>query len=211
MHNLISEKIEEYCAQHSLPESPIFKDLVKETYSKTELPQMQVGQLEGDFLRLLVRISRANRVLEIGTFTGYSALAMAEGLPEDGKLITCDIDPVNTQIAKKFWEKSIHGKKIELKLGPALETLKSLEYPFDLAFIDADKENYVNYWEEILPKMRPGGLIVADNVLWSGRVLDPKEKSDHAIVSFNRHVKKDARVESVMLTVRDGITLAWKR
>ena len=211
MHNLISEKIEEYCAQHSLPESPIFKDLVKETYSKTEMPQMQVGQLEGDFLRLLVRISKAKRVLEIGTFTGYSALAMAEGLPEDGQLITCDIDPTNTQIAKKFWEKSPHGKKIELKLGPALETLKSLEYPFDLAFIDADKENYVNYWEEILPKMRPGGLIVSDNVLWSGRVLDPKEKSDHAIVAFNKHVKKDARVESVMLTVRDGITLAWKR
>jgi caffeoyl-CoA O-methyltransferase len=135
---------------------------------------------------------------------------MAEGLPDDGKLITCDIDPETTKIAKKYWSRSTHGKKIELKLGPALETLKTIEGLFDLVFIDADKVNYINYWELCLPKVRPGGLLVIDNVLWSGSVLNPEDETERAIDEFNKHVYNDKRVEVVMLPIRDGVTLAWK-
>ncbi len=135
---------------------------------------------------------------------------MAEGLPDDGKLITCDIDPETTQIAKKYWSRSPHGKKIELKLGQALETLKTIEGLFDLVFIDADKVNYINYWELCLPKIRPGGLLVIDNVLWSGSVLKPEDETERAIDEFNKHICNDKRVEVVMLPIRDGVTLAWK-
>lgn len=166
--------------------------------------------MEGLLLRTLVQVSGARRVLELGTFTGYSALSMATGLPDDGQLITCDVDPEATSMAKRYWARSPHGSKIELRLGPALETLASLDGPFDMVFIDADKESYINYWEACLPKVRPGGIIAVDNVLWYGKVLDPSELSDFAIVAFNEHVLKDERVESVMLTVRDGVTLARK-
>ena len=211
MINIVSENIENYCSRHSQPEPQLITELVRETRKSTELPQMMVGQLEGNLLKLLVRLSCAKLVLEIGTFTGYSALMMAEGLPENGKLITCDIGPDWTRIAQKYWSRSPHGKKIELKLGSALETIKSLNGPFDMVFIDADKENYSNYWEACLPKVRSGGLIAADNVLWSGRVLNPQDTSDHAICKFNDLVANDSRVEPVMLTVRDGMTLAWKK
>lgn len=136
---------------------------------------------------------------------------MAEGLPPGGKLITCDIDPHTTQMARQFWAQSPHGRKINLKLGPALETLQGLKGPFDIVFLDADKENYTRYWEAFLPKVRKGGLVVADNVLWSGRVLNPQEKSDHALAEFNKHVHADKRVEAVMLALGDGLTLAWKK
>ncbi len=211
MKSLIDGTIENYALLHSPEESGLLLELARETYAKTSLPQMQVGRMAGAFLRLLVRLTRAQRILEIGTFTGYSALVMAEGLPEDGRILTCDRDPETTAIARRFWARSPHGSKIELRLGPALETLKTLSGPFDMAFIDADKENYPAYWEAVLSLLRPGGLIVADNVLWSGRVLEPKEKSDHAISEFNRRVQNDSRVEAVMLTVRDGMTLAWKK
>jgi caffeoyl-CoA O-methyltransferase len=211
MERIISEKLEAYAAAHSTQESALFQKLVKETYQKTELPQMQVGHLEGAFLRMLVRLVRPKLILEIGTFTGYSALAMAEGLPPNGKIITCDINPQSTQIAKRHWSKTPHGKKISLKLGPALETIESIRNSIDMVFIDADKENYIRYWNACLPKLRAGGLIVADNVLWSGRVLNPKSDSDRAIVNFNKRVARDKRVEVVMLTIRDGITLAWKK
>ena len=203
--------IERYAAGHSVPEHPLLRGLVRRTYARTAIPQMQVGHLEGAFLRLLVRLAKARRVLEIGTLTGYSALVMAEGLPRGGKLITCDIDPEATAIARAFWKKSSHGRKITLKLGPAVRTIRSLKGRFDLVFIDADKENYVRYWELCVPKVRRGGLIVADNVLWSGRVLHPKDATDRAIVRFNRRVARDKRVEPILLTVRDGMTLALKR
>ena len=153
---------------------------------------------------------RSRTVVEIGTFTGYSALAMAEGLPKNGRLITCDIDPETTQMARKFWARSSHGKKIQLWIGPAAQTIQKLEGPFDLVFIDADKERYVRYWQLCVPKVRRGGLLLADNVLWGGRVLDPHDSSDRAIVAFNRHVAADRRVEAVMLPLRDGLTLAYK-
>ncbi len=210
MH-IVSEKIEQYCEKHTTGQpSSLLQALEKETYEKTAIPQMQVGYLEGAFLKMLVRLIAAKQVLEIGTFTGYSALMMAEGLSEYGRLVTCDIDPTSTEIARQFWGLSPHGKKIELRLGPAIKTLETLQGPFDLVFLDADKENYIAYWEACLPKVRSGGLIVADNVLWTGRVLDPKDKSDHAIVAFNQHVKKDFRVEAVMIPLRDGVTVARK-
>jgi caffeoyl-CoA O-methyltransferase len=203
-------KIERYCAENTVPESKLLRDLVTETYGTISFPQMQIGHVEGAFLRMLARLVSARRVLELGTFTGYSALVMAEGLPDDGELITCDIDPEATGIAKRYWSRSPHGRKIELRLGPALEALETIEGFFDLVFIDADKENYINYWELCLPKTRSGGLLVVDNVLWGGEVLDPKDETDRAIAEFNRHVYRDKRVEVVMLPVRDGVTLAYK-
>lgn len=210
MKHIVPLQIEKYCEEHSVQEPSVFKSLMEETFSKTECPQMQVGHLEGIFLRLLVKLVQASRILEIGTFTGYSALMMAEGLPKGGQLITCDIDPIATQIAQKYWNQNPHGNKIELRLGPALETIKSIDGPLDLVFIDADKENYVNYWEATIPKVRKGGLLIADNVLWSGKVFNPTTPSDHAIVAFNLHVKNDSRVEPVMAPIRDGMTLAYK-
>ncbi len=210
MKIIVPKKIELYCRKNTTPESQLLHELVDETYARTAYPEMQIGHLEGAFLRMLVRLIRAKRVLELGTFTGYSSLVMAQALPEDGKLITCDIDPEATEIAKRYWSRSPHGNKIELRLGPALETLRNIKGPFDLVFIDADKENYINYWELCMPKTRSGGLIVIDNVLWSGGVLEPEDETDRAIAEFNRHVYNDERVEVVMLPLRDGVTLAWK-
>ncbi len=208
--NFINQEIEDYCRAHTTPLAPLFDQLRAATYSEMKAPQMQVGVLEGRFLGLLVAITGAKRVLELGTFTGFSGLAMASALPADGQLITCDIDPRATSMAKKFWDQSPHGKKIELKLGPALDSIAQITEPLDLVFIDADKANYVNYWEAVLPKVRSGGLIAVDNVLWSGAVLDPREKSDFEIVNFNEHARRDPRVEIVMLTLRDGVLLARK-
>jgi len=208
---LVPESIEEYAAKHTDLPSAIFEKLREETYSKMSLPQMQVGRIEGTFLKLLVRLSKAKRVLEIGMFTGYSGLMMAEGLPDDGELITCDVDPKAEAMAKRYFAQSPHGKKIHIRMGPALETIKKLKGPIDMVFIDADKENYPKYYDAVLPLLRKGGLLVADNVLWSGRVLDPKEETDRAIVEFNDKVAKDTRVEKVLLTVRDGMMLAVKK
>jgi len=210
MKRIVSKKIEQYCIEHTTPESKLLHELVVDTIKHTAYPEMEVGHLEGAFLRMLVRLLRAKRILELGTFTGYSSLVMAEGLPDDGELITCDIDPETTEIAKRYWSRSLHGKKIELKLGPALETLKTIEGPFDMVFIDPDKMNYINYWELCMPKIRSGGLLVVDNVLWSGSVLKPEDETDRAIADFNKHVYNDKRVEVVMLPIRDGVTVAWK-
>lgn len=211
MSHIVPEDIEAYAEQHTTDPADLFHDLKRVTQENMEHHRMQVGKVEGGFLRLLARMINAKSVVEIGTFTGYSALCMAEGMAADGKLITCDVDPEAIAIAQAHWKQSPHGGKIELRLGPALETINGLTGPIDMAFIDADKENYIHYWEALLPKVRQGGLIVADNVLWSGRVLKPEKRSDHAVDAFNKHVVADPRVEAVMLTVRDGVTLAWKR
>ena len=211
MPDILPAEIDAYAESHTSNPATIFDELAAETRDKMQMYIMQVGKVEGAFLKLLTKITQAKRVLEIGTFTGYSALCFAEGLHADGKVITCDIDPEATEMAKRYWAKSPHGGKIELRLGPALDTIPTLEGPFDLAFIDADKPNYINYWEAILPKLRTGGLIVVDNVLWSGRVVNPQDELDRAVHQFNEHAIKDARIESVMLTVRDGITLARKK
>ncbi|HET6462901.1 MAG TPA: class I SAM-dependent methyltransferase [Candidatus Krumholzibacteria bacterium] len=208
---LVSEAIQNYADAFSSPEPELFQELAKETRATQKDPQMMVGHSEGLLLRLLVMLSRARRVLEIGTFTGYSALAMAMALPADGELITCDVDPKATTLAQKFWARSPHGKKIRLELAPASDTIAGLQGPVDFVFIDADKPNYIKYWNAVLPLVRPGGVLVADNVLWSGRVLDPQDDTTHAIVAFNAHVKNDDRVELVMLPIRDGVTVAVKR
>ncbi len=211
MHSLVEEALEQYCLEHSTPDSNLFQQITEETHQSTDLPQMLTGNIEGTLLKLLVQISGAKLALEIGTFTGYSALKIAEGLPLDGKIITCDISEKYTDIAKEFWSRSTHLPKIELRLAPALETIDKISEPLDFVFIDADKENYSNYWESCIPKVRSGGIIVADNVLWSGRVLNPSKKSDKAIHAFNTLVKQDKRVEQVLLSVRDGITIARKK
>ncbi len=211
MLEITPKSIEAYASAHTTPEKELHEALVRATHEKTALPQMQTGHVEGTFLKLLVTAMHAKRVLEIGTFTGYSALRMAEGLPQGGQLITCDVDEKATTIAREFWKQSHHGKKIILKVGPALETIKKLKGLFDFVFIDADKENYIHYWNACIPKVRQHGLILVDNVLWSGRVLDPKEASDKAIAEFNEAAVNDKRVNLVMLTIRDGITLAVKK
>ncbi|MDA0692481.1 MAG: class I SAM-dependent methyltransferase [Nitrospinae bacterium] len=209
--DFIDEKIENYAYEHTQDEGELLAQLEKETYETLEIPHMTTGRIEGQFLKMLVHLLKAKRVLEIGTFGGYASLSMAAALPEDGHLFTCDIDPPAIAFAKRFFSQSEHGKKITLLEGPALESLKTLSGSFDLAFIDADKENYWNYYEAIFPMIVPGGLIVVDNVLWSGRVLSPVDASDKAIHQFNDRVRQDARVEAVMLTVRDGIYCLRKR
>jgi predicted O-methyltransferase YrrM len=211
MDTFINEAVEQFAHDHTEPESDLFLRLRDETHRDMNCPQMQVGRIEGRFLKMLVRLAGARRILEIGMFTGYSALMMVEGLAEDGKIITCDVDPKAEAIARRYFAESPHGHKIEIRMGPALETIKTLEGQLDMVFIDADKGNYSNYYEAVLPLVRAGGLIVADNVLWSGRVLHPESPDDHAIVAFDKLVQSDSRVENVCLTVRDGMMLAWKK
>lgn len=212
MKLLLPPEIEEYVHDHTRARPPLFDELREVTYSSMEDPQMQVGRVEGTLLKMLVAVSGARRVLEIGTFTGYSALCMAEALPDDGELVTCDRDARALEVAQSFFDRTPHGRKIRTRLGDALDTLRALprEPAFDLAFIDADKERYVAYYEEILPRLRAGGLLVADNTLWSGAVLDPSTDSARAIVAFNDKVTRDPGVENVLLSVRDGVMLARK-
>ena len=208
--DFIDEKIEEYAFDHTSYEGDLLKQLEEETYEKLDIPQMTTGRVEARLLKMLARLAGAKRILEIGTFAGYSALSMAEALPEEGELVTCEMDPEAIFVAKKYFGLSPHGKKITLMEGPALDSLKKVSGLFDMAFIDADKENYINYYDAIFPLIRPGGLMAIDNVLWSGRVLDPKDNSDKAIHELNEKVVRDNRVESVMLTVRDGLNCIIK-
>jgi predicted O-methyltransferase YrrM len=210
MISLVSDEIEQYSERHSTPLSDLNARVWKETYEKTRSPRMLTGPLEGAFLRLLVRLMQAKRVLEIGMFTGYSALAMAEALPEDGQLISCDVNAETTAMARDYFAASPYGRKIDVKLGPAVETLKTLKGPFDLCFIDADKERYGDYYDACINLVRENGLIVLDNMLQRGRVLDPENDRGRAINAMNERIEKDARVENVLLPVRDGIMLAYK-
>ena len=212
MTDVTWEAIEAYAAAHSSPEPPRLAALAAETRAATDAPQMMVGQLEGRFLEFLVFLSQARLVVEIGTFTGYSALSMAAALPPDGRVVTCDIDPDTNAIARRHAAASQWGDRIEFRLGPALDTLASLDGPFDLVFIDADKTSYHDYYEAVLPKLADRGVIVVDNVIWSGRVLDSSDETDDtvAIRAFNDAVAADPRVVCVVLTVRDGVTLIRK-
>jgi caffeoyl-CoA O-methyltransferase len=208
---IVEKSIENYAFDHTASEPELLLELQKETYETMEWPNMITGRMEGRFLKMLVQITNAKNILEIGTFTGYSALCMAEGLPADGKIITCDINENSRDFAQKYFDRSEYGHKIELKFGPALDTIKTLKGPFDLVFIDADKSNYPNYYELCLPLVRSGGLIVIDNTLWSGLVLKPENNATKAIDAINKTVVKDSRVENVLLTVRDGIQLIRKK
>ena len=208
----LPEELERYIEENVGPVSPLLAELERLTKEETGRPGMLTGRVEGAFLRMLVRLSGARRVVEIGCFTGFSALMMAEGLPEDGELITCEILEEYAAIARKYFARSPHGRKIRLVLAPALETLGGIaDGSVDFVFIDADKELYPLYYEESVRILRNGGVIAADNVLWYGRVLSPEDDDSRAIVQFNRIVKGDERVEKVMLPVRDGVYLIRKR
>ncbi len=203
------EKYERYAAAHTSPEPPALRALADQTRELSRASQMLVGQIEGRLLAMLVAMIRPRSVLEIGTYTGYSALAMADALPDGGQIITCEVNGRHAAIAEESIAASPHANRIEVRLGPALETIASLPGPFDFVFIDADKANNINYYEAVMPKLSRPGFIAVDNVLWSGRVLEGADDAEdtRSLVEFNRHVVDDPRVECVMLTVRDGLTL----
>jgi caffeoyl-CoA O-methyltransferase len=209
--DIVDKDLEQYAFDHTAPEPDLLKRLSEETHSRMQMPQMLTGRLEGRLLKFFAQTSGAKRVLEIGTFTGYSALSMAEGMPEDGRVVTCEIEPAHAAMAQRYFDASPHGAKIEIRLGPALSTLEALKGPFDLAFIDADKENYPAYYEKVVELIRPGGLILVDNTLWSGLVLKPHDRESIAIDAVNKRIVKDDRVENVLLTVRDGLQVVRKR
>ena len=211
----VTEPLHEYLLAHRTPDDPLLEELRAETRRALgDRSGMQISAEEGTFLGLLVAAIGARRVVEVGTFTGYSALCMARALPPDGKLLCCDVSEEFTSIGRRFWQKAGVAERIELRLGPALDTLRSLpkNQPIDFAFIDADKENYQAYYEEILGRLRPGGLVAIDNVFWGGQVIRPDDQSSStvAIRAVNEHVAADRRVQSVMLGLSDGLTLARK-
>jgi caffeoyl-CoA O-methyltransferase len=209
---IIEPSVEEYAEAHSSPDGELFERLAAETREKSDWPQMMVGRVEGQFLGSLVRSTGANRILELGTFTGYSSISMALALPDDGRLITCDVDTETTEIVGRYATEAGVVDRIDYRTGPALDTIAQLDGEFDLIFIDADKPNYVNYYEATLPKLAPKGLMILDNTLWSGRVADPNDDDENtrAIRAINERVREDPRVNNVLLTVRDGMNLVWR-
>lgn len=211
MPGFVDERVEAYAEAHTTPPDPLLAGLAEETRATMSAPQMLTGTIEGRFLELLVFATGARRVLELGTFTGYSALSMAAALPPDGRIDTCDVEPKHVDVARRYIEQSPHGRRITIHMGPALETIGRLEGEFDLVFVDADKPNYDAYYEAVLPRLSARGLLVIDNTLWSGKVLDPQEESDRTIAALNDKIAADERVVAVQLTVRDGITLVRRR
>jgi caffeoyl-CoA O-methyltransferase len=207
--NLVDPRADEYAERHTTPSGELFERLAAETREKTQIPEMMVGEVEGRFLEFLVRATGARRVLELGTFTGYSSISMARGLPDGGRIVSCDVNEETNAIARRYAEEAGVADRIEYRLGPALDSIAELDGPFDLVFIDADKENYRNYYDAVLPKLADDGLILADNALRNGRVLE--EDSGEPMQAFNDYVLNDERVECVLLTVRDGILLVRKR
>ncbi len=211
MSFLCPEEIERYAEEHTSPLDPLLEELVEYTQKNTPLPQMLTGRVEGTFLRMLVELSGARRVLEIGTFTGFSALMMAKGLPEDGELITIEVNEEYARIAKEFFGRAEWGKRIRLIVGDAREKLK--DFPaesFDFIFVDADKSSYPYYYERGMELLRRGGLLVFDNALWKGEVLNPRDARSRAIDEVNKKALADPRTEIVLLTVRDGMLLVRK-
>lgn len=209
MKELVPAEIEMYAQAHSMPESDLCRELRAETTRRMEFPQMVVGPLEGAFLKMMTQIVGAKRILEIGMFTGYSALCFAEALPKDGTILTCEVDDESAALARAYFARSPHGRKIEIRMGPALDTMRSITGPFDLIFIDADKTNYVNYYRRALDLISPNGVILVDNVLWDGEVLlqPPPDERTAAIQELNRVVAADSRVTAVLLTIRDGVLM----
>ena len=211
MSFIVEEAVEQYAEDHSTPAAELFTRLAAETRTSQTAPQMMVGQLEGASLSFVVYLARPKLVLELGTFTGWSSIAMASALPTGGRIVTCDVNEETSAIARRYAEEAGVADRIEYRLGPAIETVATFEGPFDLVFIDADKEGYVDYYEAVLPKLAEHGVILADNTLANGDVLDPNGPMSVAIARFNDHVRADARVECVLLTVRDGVTLIRRR
>lgn len=208
-------EIEQYAEQHTFDESPLLKKLSRETYAKVLMPRMLSGKLQGRVLAAISHMIRPHRILEIGTFTGYSALCMAEGLAENGKLITLDINEELETMVRSYIREAGMESSIDYRIGDAMEMIPRIEEQFDLVFIDADKINYLNYYHLVLEKVRKGGFIIADNVLWSGKIVlkaDKKaDKDTQALLDFNDFVHKDERVENVLLPVRDGLMILRKK
>jgi caffeoyl-CoA O-methyltransferase len=211
----LTPELHRYLVDHGTPPDALQSELIEETAKLGGIAMMQIAPEQGAFMTMLTRLIGVRRAIEVGTFTGYSALCIARGLQPGGRLLCCDVSEEWTSIGRRFWERDGIADRIELRLGPALDTLQSLpvEPAFDLAFIDADKQNYPNYYEQVLTRLRPNGVILVDNVLWGGRVTDPEaEDADtKAIRAFNDRVASDDRVDTVMLPLGDGLTLARKR
>jgi caffeoyl-CoA O-methyltransferase len=210
---IVDDGVERYAEVHTTPPEPLLAELAEETRASLRAPQMLTGTIEGRFFELLVYSVGARRVLELGTYSGYSALSMAAGLPEGGRIDTCEVDETHAAVARRYIVRAGLSDRITVHLGPALETVERLDGPFDFVFIDADKENYRNYYEAVLPKLAPRGLIAVDNTLWSGRVADESndDETTRVIREFNDYVRADDRVVSVLLTVRDGVTLIRRK
>ena len=207
---LVNESIEDYAFIHTGEEPPLLQELIDKTNENMGWPQKLSGRLVGRTLKMLSAIHQPKTALEIGMFTGYSALSIAEGMPEDGKLICCETNPRAIDFAKTFYDRSEHGHKIEVIFGKALDTIRELDLELDFTFIDADKRNYLNYYEEVKAMTRVGGLIILDNVLWSGKVVQPESDIDDILVETNRRIAQDPDVENVFLTVRDGLNVVRK-
>jgi caffeoyl-CoA O-methyltransferase len=214
MPQIVNPDIERYAAEHSSAEPPELQAVAAETRERFEgRAGMLTGHLEGAFLRMLVAVTGARRVLEVGTFTGYSAMSMASALPADGRLVTLDVSEEHVEVARRHIEASPWRDRIEIRMGPAVDTIAALDGPFDLVFIDADKTNYRNYYEAVLPKLSERGVIAIDNVLWGGAVLDATDTDSdtRAIAELNDAIAADDRVECVLVTIRDGVTLVRRR
>ena len=210
MEYLVDEAVEDYAFLNTSEEPALLKELIDATNQNMGWPQKLSGRLVGRTLKMLSAIHQPKRALEIGMFTGYSALSIAEGMPEDGKLICCETNPRAIEFAQTFYDRSEHGHKIDVIFGRALDTLATLEGPLDFTFIDADKRNYLNYWLAVKELTRPGGLIILDNVLWSGKVVQPESEIDDTLVETNRIIAADPDFENVFLTVRDGLNVVRK-
>jgi caffeoyl-CoA O-methyltransferase len=208
MTRYIPDEIEAYAERYTSARADLFDRLGAETRATQQSPQMMVGHIEGAFLSFLVAMTNARRVVEVGTFTGWSSIAMARALPPDGSIVTCDVNEETTAVARRYAEEAGVADRIEYRLGPAVETLATLEGLFDLAFIDADKGGYVDYYEAILPKLSPRGVIAADNTLFG---MGSDGENAQAIARFNEHVLADERVEAVLLPFREGVTLIRRR
>jgi len=210
---IVPPELEAYAEAHTTPPEPLLAALAEETRATLQSPGMLTGPIEGRFLELLVHATQPRRVLELGTYSGYGTNSMARALPPGGRIDTCELSEEHAAVARRYLEQAGHADRVTIHLGPALESLARLDAEWDFVFIDADKENYVNYYEAVLPRLAPNGLIAADNTLWSGRVIDDGDDSDttRAIKAFNDHVAADDRVVAVMLTIRDGVTLIRRR
>lgn len=212
--NFLPTAIAAYADAHTSPESDVLQRLNRDTYAHVLHPRMLSGHLQGRFLAMLSHMIRPRRVLEIGTYTGYSALCLAEGLAEGGRVITIDKNEELESIARRYWQESPYAGQIDLHIGQASAIIPTLGEAFDLVFIDADKENYSLYYDLVFDKVRPGGFILSDNVLWSGKVVEPVKPADRdtqAVLAFNQKIHDDPRVENLLLPVRDGVLLARKR
>lgn len=210
--NFVNKEIEAYCLEHTAPLGRLMNELDRETHLKTLAPQMLSGPLQGQFLRFLCLIHQPKRVLEIGTFTGYATLCMADGMPPEATIITLEANAELNFISQKYFQKAGLQDRIDHRVGDAREIIKTLDGPFDLVFIDAGKLDYPLYFDLVIDKLTSGGLILADNVLWSGKVLDTHPDADtEAIQQFNKKVSEDPRVECLMLPIRDGLLLIRKK